>query len=71
MKHVEVDDADVDSFIAEYLPRTKQEWSPEKRADAMYELAIMMTDLLDQEPTRAWIEARAKRVRERVLWMGR
>ena len=69
MKHAHVDDADVDAFIAKYLPQLDPAWTAERRANALYDLALNLIPLLDDEASKAWTAELAQRVRKRAMWM--
>jgi hypothetical protein len=65
----EVDDADVDAFIAKFFSKLNPALGAEERADAAYEFTSAYIDLVEPESSRERARELARRVRSRILWM--
>lgn len=65
----QIDDEDLDAFIARWFPQLNPALSPEKRADLIHEFVIALLDLTEPEKSKEWVRGFAKRVRARALWL--
>jgi hypothetical protein len=65
----EVDDDDVDAFIAKFFSKLNPALSAEDRANAAYEFTWAYIDLAEPESSRERARECARRVRSRIQWM--
>jgi hypothetical protein len=65
----QVDDEDVDRFVAKFCTKLNPALSAEERADFFYDFAIDIIALIEPERSKQWTQELARRVRSRVLWL--
>jgi hypothetical protein len=65
----QVDDEDVDRFIAKFCTKLNPALSAEERADFFHDFAVDILDLIEPERSKEWAQELARKVRSRVLWL--
>ena len=65
----EVDDEDVDTFIAKYRTKMNPALSAEERADGFHDFAIGIVASTEPERSKEWAQELARKVRAKVLWL--
>lgn len=65
----QIDDEDIDKFVAKWFTQLNPALSAEKRADLVHDFVVGVLELSEPEKSPAWIKEFARRVRQRVLWL--
>ena len=64
----QVDDADVDAFIAVFFQKLNPALSAEERADAVEDATLALVELIQPEMSKEYAKEFARKVRGRALW---
>jgi hypothetical protein len=65
----QVDDADVDEFVATFLTKLNPALSAEERADTIQDFVLGYISLAQPDASKEWAQEFARRVRARALWL--
>jgi hypothetical protein len=65
----EIDDADVDIFVARFVTNLNPSLPAEKRADLIRDFVLGYVEMTEPEKSPEWAIEFAKRVRARALWL--
>jgi hypothetical protein len=68
-KGPKVADDDIDAFVEKWLRGMDPALSAEERADLVYGFVVNLLKFSELDKSDDWIEAFAKRVRARALWL--
>jgi hypothetical protein len=65
----QIDDTDIDTFVAQWLTQLNPALSAEKRADVVHDFVVGLLKLTEPDKSDLWVVEFARRVRARALWL--
>ena len=65
----QIDDDDIDAFVARWLTKLNPNLSAEERADFFHDFVVALLEATEPEKSSPWVKEFARRVRARALWL--